>query len=422
MTRNIYRREKDYHRTVAIELNNVANDLQNTQNYSIAQDLYKDAVKAINAFNTINLHPWSELSSLDSFQEIAHKIVRGKETVQSSRFASSGQFTEKHHRLDLYHWPQSICDHGPNWLLETIDMTPGTHECDDYHDDLTKKGEHIGAVILFNVGLVHVNKQEYHLAQKYLSMALDIIPQESEKCSVMLLVLAASHNNIGCIQTRNKMQNQALESFDCAYRCCDSYKSWCTEKIQHRPSCNVELCDKADIYMGTIASNLGRSYFSEKSDNEAMGFCQVALLSRKIAYGACHIDVMTTFYNMGLINHRQGQKEEALRCYQLFLDYVESPIHKNEASSEDIGTVLLNALLIQCEKLFFGTCTAQIENIVKKLQALRSDFGYDHPSIPQLMHEVGDLLSEQKHYNYAMLAFNEQLRADNAISALLSKK
>ena len=176
--------------------------------------------------------------------------------------------------------------------------------------------------------------------------------------------------------------------------------------------------------MGTIATNIARAYFDRRQDDEAMDLCHDALESFTVAYGqdddiAQHIDVATAYYNLGVIHHKNENYEKAMNCYAHFFNFVGCTKQRLDISalytSEDVTTALLNAVIAQCKQSFFHDKNSELHDLVSNLQLLRCDFGDEHPDIPSMLDEIGNLLRVLDEHEYVQYLFDEKVRVEDAL-------
>jgi len=193
-----------------------------------------------------------------------------------------------------------------------------------------------------------------------------------------------------------------------------------------------ELNKTVNIHMGTIATNIARVYFDRNQNDEAIDLCNDALESFILAYGEGveHVDVATAYYNLGVIHHKNENYDKAMEYYDNFFRLIGiyksskiTTITNNPTSdvipllcaSEDTTTALLNALIVLCKKSHFKDKNSELNDSVVSLQTLRCDFGYDHPSIPGLLEDIGNMLKELNENYYVSYIFDEVTRVKEAL-------
>ena len=215
-----------------------------------------------------------------------------------------------------------------------------------------------------------------------------------------------------------------------------------------------------NTYMGTIATNIARVYFDRKQDDEAIDLCNDALESFILAYGPNkeeldikndlddgdatiteleHIDVATSYYNLGVIHYKNEKYSKAMEYYNNFFRFIGAQQQSNNISiktssssfidttttsttnmpslyaSEDTTTALLNSLIVMC-KLDKNAKNEHLYDLVCNLQTLRCEFGYEHPDIPSLLDEIANLLKELNENNeYITYLLDEAIRVEEAL-------
>merc|ERR1712176_1372925 len=73
-----------------------------------------------------------------------------------------------------------------------------------------------------------------------------------------------------------------------------------------------------------------------------------------------------------------------------------SPLPPITVRSEDMITILLNIFYLERKEIESDNSnntttsrkTVSLKNLIENVQELRCNFGYDHPSIPELLHEI----------------------------------
>ena len=238
----------EYYMTLASELNNVAASLYSRKQYSTAMDLLKDAVRAVKTSMNPEKQEWQELPLLADTKAIAKKIVHGKILAQDidSREPTGVELLEPS-KLDIFDWPKSVQNRRPKWLLKplyialktknnaTINNATINNATPQQDEEQQRKYGCIGAFILFNLGLIYLQRQEYPASLKYFQMAKDLLPDKdyAENFHYDYIVFISIHNNIGCIEYLQsscdgmrisggggRMSQVALEEFQFAFHLC----------------------------------------------------------------------------------------------------------------------------------------------------------------------------------------------------------
>jgi len=115
------------------------------------------------------------------------------------------------------------------------------------------------------------------------------------------------------------------------------------------------------------------------------------------------------------MKHQQGNFKEAMEIYHKVTDYVGILQGKCVIPVQDAVTLLINLLSVYCKKLTFHELNIQLLQLLKRLQLLRENFGYDDHNIPEVLNHIAQILLDHSMYSFVVIFLLEQLRIEKAI-------
>jgi len=363
-------------RPIAAELNNVAVDLCRSGKLSSGIRLFGEALRTTTAIAQCMV----EEESCMELAVLVEKIECAKQEVEDIGLRK--QCVE----LDMFDIPATL-QTSSTWFPDMVKI-----------DNITESDRRAAAKVLFNIGLAHVEQGSYIRAADLFEFAKDALKDSMDSNDLLALVL----NSMGCLQCMQNNLDSAYQSFQQAYNIA-------SKELQATNYAQLQQC------LGNISSNLGRIFLLRKNYSEALSHCFNALQSKRSSLGEEHVEVCAVMYNIGFILHLQERHNEALDFYQNFFDRAFATNCQDLIPSKYKVTVLIQVLLIHCEKFSFSCKSYEFSVVLKRLRSLRSSLGTDHPSIPRILNNIGLFLIEFSLNQFAIPFFIEQLRIEKRI-------
>lgn len=292
-----------------------------------------------------------------------------------------------------------------NLLREVGDLHLAQCRYEDALDILERSGSENTetADVLFSLGVLHTEKEEYSTALDFYLRALQI----HKSIRSTKIVIAEILNNIGLVYFGMKEYDkaqvyhaEALESMieelgddhdDVAF-CWHSLGTTYIEIGDHKEALkcfdNAVKIERTELYLQSLGICL-----VEMNDNENAYVCLTeALQMKEFDYdNTDDDDVAEINRNLGTIWLRKGKYEEALKCYEAAL---------KTKSSHSIETKKDHVNLMSC--------------IDGALEAVSELFGNGHVKYAKLLHQKGNQHGARSEHTQAIEAYVEALRVYKA--------
>ena len=375
------------------EMNDVAVDLYKMEEYSIASKMLEDTLNTITGIFIPMQQDFCHCIK-DVASKLSQQIESGKEVCHKKSTCSRIHELDK---MDIYFYPSSLCDRSA-FLSEPVKICEHSSSNDEQDIEIE-----VG-VIMFNMALVYIQQEAIQGAQDLLKLTRDVI---SKKILAKSKLTPFILNSLGCIYYRRRKFDSALLNFQMAFEAAQM-------ELQRRNQ--AKTADYMSLLQcwGTISSNIGRVCFIQKQYEDAIAHCMDALQSRKTALGEDHIEVYSTFYNLGFIKQQQSSFNEAIVFYNIILDYVCASKHCDNPN-QDVVTLIINFIFIHCKKIIFFTKSYDVLRELKRLQSLRDNFGYDYHQTQVVLGRIAAALFELSLYQFALPFLFEQLRIEKIV-------
>jgi tetratricopeptide (TPR) repeat protein len=170
-----------------------------------------------------------------------------------------------------------------------------------------------------------------------------------------------------------------------------------------------KLQGEKHIDVGTTWNNLGRIFFQRGRYNQAMDAYREALRVRRHCQGES-VDVAATLFNIGQVYHQQDERDKALRLYQEFLRLAK--VHFGEYH-RDICIVTTCIGQVLHEKKDYQRA---LKSFHHALRVGRVALGHVHPEIAITLNKMGNLYYETGDLESALKAYHQGLTVE--LSAL----
>ena len=227
-------------------------------------------------------------------------------------------------------------------------------------------------------------------------LRLDMIPEETEVFTNRLPVVEhaiALDNATGALRTENyglmlgQMGYLLYEQAD--YNNALFY-------MKRGMDIQKETLGEEHMEMATTYNNIGEVYRVQGDYDSALEYHQKALRIDEKALGTEHPDTAIDYNNIGLVYCALGDYDNALEYYQKSLRIRESVLgteHPNTATSyNNIGEIYRNQ----------GDYDSALEYFQKALRIQEKTLGTDHPDTASSYHNIGMLYFEQGDYVEAL--------------------
>jgi tetratricopeptide (TPR) repeat protein len=159
------------------------------------------------------------------------------------------------------------------------------------------------------------------------------------------------------------------------------------------------------IDVGTTWNNIGRIYFQQGKYDLAMDSYRKALRIRRLEQGDS-VDVAATIFNIGQVNHQQGERDRALRHYQEFLKLAKKHFGEHH---RDICIVTTCIGQVLHEKKDFKK---SLKAFHQALKVGRAALGTVHAEIAITLNKLGNLYYETNDLESALKAYHQGLQVE----------
>jgi len=313
------------------------------------------------------------------------------------------------------------------------------------NDDNAKSHHCVLAMVMFNIGILHVRMNKEEDAFTYFQRALNMTEQmiggqcsRNSNCSIIPPIL----HNIGTIQYRSGRYEEAIHTYDTALQLLQGKNNTMSSQnmleISSTLNClgvvhfhfaeNNDTSNKAMEYykesltvrrsvsgydcetieVATTLNNIGRVYYLRGDHNESFEVYRRVLCIRRRLLGNDHIDVAATVYNIGQSHHQRGELVEAMELYQEFLSIVRLQLGSEH---RDVASILKCMAQIHDER-------QQHEDAVKLyIEAIRVSkivLG-DHQEVANVMNKLGNLYFKIGNLDGAIKSYKDGLEVERAV-------
>ena len=243
--------------------------------------------------------------------------------------------------------------------------------------------------VLFGIGHIQYIRGDHVDALKTYMTSLSLARSSFGEDS---LEVAACHNCIAVLHyiMPNGDSDSALEALQGALR-------------RRRIELGVDHLD-----VGTTWNNVGRIYFQQGRYDEAMEAYYEALRVRRLCQGDS-VDVAATLFNIGQVYHQQGDRDRALQLYQEFLRLAK--VHFGEYH-RDICIVTTCIGQVLHEKKEFKCALTALHH---SLRVGKVALGAIHAEIAITLNKLGNLYYETGDMDSALKAYHQGLRVELAV-------
>jgi tetratricopeptide (TPR) repeat protein len=296
---------------------------------------------------------------------------------------------------------------------------------------LEATSRNVDATILFNLGRVYHQQAKYEKSLGLYRRALSAFEDWHISCSKTVLSILFSiaqiqylrNEHVDAIKTYDVAHHLAKECFGpeslevaACLNCLgvvhyimplgDSEKALAS--LHTALKLRLQVLGAHHIDVATSWNNIGRVHFQQGAYKNAMEAYQQALTIRRAVLGTS-VDVAATVFNMGQAHHQLAERLEAMKMYKEFLNLAKS--HFGEYH-RDIAIVM--------------TCIGQVYHEEKQLQdaigafqeALRvgrTALGPLHPEIAITLNKVGNLHYEMGDLDAAIQVYQQGLTVEKAV-------
>ena len=365
----------DHLRLVAIELNNVAVDLYEDGEKTLAMDLFTSSVKLM----TKLLLKQSMLGSVDQIiMANEAKVARGRNKINDKRNSTIKKkiLSDQYYSLSPS-LSTSVC------LSEAIKICPLV----DINQEF--------CISNYNLSLLQIEQGMNSLVKEQLLGISETSNDIVLKVNIM--------NSLGCLEFKQRDLNSALMHFHNAKTLGDKKVMKCNDE---------EVTIELNKSLGIVSNNIGRIYLLQEKYDEALSQCS----ERIRIYKSCSVDneVLVCVYNMGIIHSFSGELSKAVECYQYFLKRTKS-LFRDESDSfscQDSVTILLDICLVFAKQQLFGEISPDILQCLTIIQQLRDQHGDNHETLPAIFQFVADAFCDLSCFQFAITFLSEELRLE----------
>lgn len=170
----------------------------------------------------------------------------------------------------------------------------------------------------------------------------------------------------------------------------------------------VSILGDEHIDVGTTWNNIGRIYFQQGKYDKAMDSYRRALRIRRREQGDS-VDVAATIFNIGQVYHQQGDRDRALRHYQEFLKLAKK--HFGDYH-RDICIVTTCIGQVLHEKKDFQKALKAFHHALK---IGRVSLGSVHAEIAITLNKLGNLYYETGDLDSALKAYHQGLQVERTV-------
>ena len=240
------------------------------------------------------------------------------------------------------------------------------------------------AAILYNVGVVYAEMNEYEQALASLKQCLRIrgaIHGEEH------ILYAQTIQKIGDVFLGMSDYTEAMESYN-----------WAMDVMHIEPSHH-----RVDI--GDILDNMGNIHYSKGEVHEALRCYQDALRSKKVELGDDHPELSVTYQHIGNCLSDQGDTDEAIAHFEEAIRLKELDPNGGDERDADVASIegVLNNLT--------GRQEDGLKCYERSLEILATKVPHKKEKIAALLHLIGCVHLMNGEHKKAMKLFEESLQA-----------
>lgn len=240
------------------------------------------------------------------------------------------------------------------------------------------------AAVLFNVGVVYAEMNEYEQALGSLKQCLKIrgaIHGEEH------ILYAQTIQKIGDVFLSMSDYHEAMESYN-----------WALDVMHIEPS-------HYRIDIGDILENMGKIHYSKGEIEEALQCFQDALRSQQVDLGEDHPELATTFHHIGNCLSDQGKTDEAIAHFEEAIRL--KGLDPEGGGERDADILTIEGILHNLH----GRQHHGLECYEKALQVLVTKVPHRKEKVASLLHLIGCVYLMSGEHNKAMKLFEESLHA-----------
>jgi tetratricopeptide (TPR) repeat protein len=180
------------------------------------------------------------------------------------------------------------------------------------------------------------------------------------------------------------------------------------EALQTSIRLRILVLGERHIDVGTTWNNIGRIYFQQGMYAQAMDAYRKALRIRRDVQGDS-VDVAATIFNIGQVHHQKGDRDRALKHYQEFLKLAK--LHFGDYH-RDICIVTTCIGQVLHEKKEFKKALRAFNHALK---VGRASLGTVHAEIAITLNKLGNLYYETGDLDSALKAYHQGLQVELAV-------
>mmetsp|Transcript_3880 Transcript_3880/g.5678 ORF Transcript_3880/g.5678 Transcript_3880/m.5678 type:complete len:699 (-) Transcript_3880:56-2152(-) len=402
-------------RCIAAELNNIGVSLYNKNDDATAIEIYNEAILAVSVIGPYGLKKSSNTQEL--IQQHLDKINYGTHKIAASLCRSSKKDFSAHKYPMNMKQTQVISD---AFFLSQPTSTARSIDIEESFRMNSCRNE--SAVILYNLGLVYLKREEFDMARLLFEAALSTSSSDNDDCSPGSLLCTAIFNNLGHIFHCCGQNEDAMDALSEASRlgrdALPFYNRKYDRKIKYESTAlkaafgiDPGLRTRAHCYQATILFNIGRIFSVREEHDKAVFFFSASLphMKKEHHYKAFkhNLGILATLYNIGLAYQEKSEYENAIHYYQQVLKF------NSEHSVADgrlIVTVLNKVYLSGC---LLGHYDDKMKSCQEMLHSMIEEGQCElNTKTSVTLNEIGLMLCDLNKNKDALEFFNESLRVE----------
>eukprot|EP00934_Nitzschia_sp_Nitz4_P003003 Nitzschia sp. Nitz4//scaffold64_size103689//57495//59636//NITZ4_004437-RA/size103689-processed-gene-0.189-mRNA-1//-1//CDS//3329556133//2993//frame0 len=286
----------------------------------------------------------------------------------------------------------------------------------------------VRATILFNLGRLNHTEHQYPRALRYYKRCLEALEPTCTWNEPLIVTVLASVGDIqfcqggyaGSIQTylaalafaQATFGTDSLEAAACLNGAGVAYYVHSSTNLQPalellKASLVIRMkhLEEDHIDLGTTYNNIGRVHFQKGELDHAMAAYHQALRVRN-AHPGCEIDVAATHFNIGQVFHQQLNFSQALVQYQSFLTLAQDhfgEFHRDISIVSNFIGQVLHALKKHSAALIAFKQSLRVGRVV---------FGPMHSEIAITLNKMGNLYYETGNLDAALQSYLQGLEVE----------
>lgn len=353
--------ETEYHRNIAVELNNVASNLYHHGEFSNAMDFYREAVNALMTISNDD-HRTLQSFSIEHKKRLAHKIVDAKE-----RLSHLNSFEHDSELSRIQFVGGAVCS------MKAIKL-----QCPTSDDN---------AVVLHNMALIHSKLGSFGLAERLFANAASLIKRRSYV--LQLKVYLSSSNNLGWIFQRQMKVDEAMRVY-----------VLCLSQLNLDDVCEQE----SRAIVASMLYNMGMLEVMKGSHDKAIDVLNNACILFKDSIGDNHPDIASILYNIGKVQVELGMLTTASSSF------LESLQIRRYVFGNDHHSV--TGPLTQLGKLhmFLGEYSPALNVFEEKVRVEAASLGDSHLDLASTYSNIGEIHYIEGDAIGAIIAYKKALK------------